>query len=655
MSDTTYRIPETVVEDTLAYAQEVEKFLAQEISAVAFRAIRVPMGIYEQRENDTYMIRVRGAAGVFLPHQVTRVAELSERYGNGVVHVTTRQDLQIHRVLVHDTPPVLKSLLEVGLSSRGGGGNTVRNISACPRAGVCAGEAFDVRPYATALTEYLIADRSSFNLPRKFKIAFSGCSGDCALCSVADVGFFAHLEQGEPGFSVYAGGGMGADSGLSVQIEKFIPHTAIFEVAEAVKRLFDKHGDRANRHKARLRYVLQRVGTDEFRRLYQQELQSVRQDETSTPKIRINEDRVSVAQTQATTESHDPRYLDWKAAHASEQKQQGLFAVHVPLALGDIRSSDLRLLAEAADALSDGVIRTTQHQSLQLTGVPSSNLPELHDLLSRAGADLVTPRGVKVVACAGASTCKLGLCLSRGLAQALEVECDDLDVPFDDPIRVSGCPNSCGHHPIAPIGLPGAARRVKGRLIPFYTILAGGRMQEGDAKLADPVTRIPARNVPVLLKQFWLDAANNRLEGETLDDLIRRWGADHIRVLGEKFADVPSYEESPAFYRDFGSDEDFSLAGRGPGECGAGVMDVIRVDIDAARHALAQDSLYEAAVAAARALLITRGLEPGNDREVFIAFAQHLIAPGWVADHVDVRVAERAHHPLGDLLRILPE
>ena len=233
-----------------------------ETSPVAFRGIRVPMGIYEQRENDTYMIRVRGAAGVFLPHQVKLIADLSKTYGNAIVHVTTRQDLQIHGVRIEDTPTILERLLRVGLSSRGGGGNTVRNISACPFAGVCQDGTYDVAPYALALTEYLIRERGNFNLPRKFKVAFSGCGNDCGLCSVADLGFFAHERGGTRGFAIYAGGGMGAHSALGVQIEEFVPAEAIFEVAEAVKRLFDRHGDRFNRSKARLRFVVERLGSD---------------------------------------------------------------------------------------------------------------------------------------------------------------------------------------------------------------------------------------------------------------------------------------------------------------------------------------------------------------------------------------------------------
>ena len=265
------RMPESVKEDTINYRSQVERFLQGNRSAVAFRAYRVPMGIYEQRMAGIYMVRIRIGAGLAQPFQLDRIAELSKAYGNGIIHVTTRQDIQIHDVNIEDTPDVLEKLLDVGLSTRGGGGNTVRNVTACPRAGVCPKEEFDVAPYAIAAAEYLLYDRSSFNLPRKYKIVFSGCSDDCAFASVADLGFFAHTKNGVKGFSVYAAGGLGSNPAVAVKIEDFIEPKEIFEVAEAIKRLFDKYGDRSNKHKARLRYVLARTGPEEFVKLYHDE------------------------------------------------------------------------------------------------------------------------------------------------------------------------------------------------------------------------------------------------------------------------------------------------------------------------------------------------------------------------------------------------
>ncbi len=648
MSKTTYRIPDSVVEDTHAYRRDVEKFLSGETSPVAFRAIRVPMGIYEQRESDTYMVRVRGAAGVFLSDQVRLIAKLAEVFGNGIVHVTTRQDLQIHKALIQDTPTVLERLLEEGLSSRGGGGNTVRNISACPLAGICADEVFDVTPYVFALTEYLITNRANFNLPRKFKVAFSGCGDDCGLCSVADLGFFARERDGVRGFSVYAAGGMGTHSSIGTLIEDFIPAETIFEVAESVKRLFDEHGDRTNKHKARLRFVLERMGRDEFIRLYRMELAKVRQEGISTPDINLDCEPREGAKDQSVEAENSPAYLSWRLGCVFPQKQEGLFAASIPLRLGDIPTEALNALADIADETGDGTLRTTQEQNLLIRDIHESRLPGLYRSLLELDESLTIAPPVMVVACAGASTCKLGLCLSRGLADAIEAELEKSGASFDAPIRISGCPNSCGHHPIAAIGLHGVAVRSDGRLVPTYTILAGGNLAEGEAKLAQPIGKVPAKAVPALLGEFLTTAARERVVGESVHDLMDRWGTDCLRTLSEKHASIPAYDEAPEFYRDFGSDEEFSLAGRGPGECGAGVMDVIALDIDQAARALDEGRLYEAVVAAARALLVTRGIEPKKDREVFAAFTEHLIVPGWVSPRSQVLLDAALDFKLGD-------
>ncbi|MCL5102514.1 MAG: sulfurtransferase TusA family protein [Armatimonadetes bacterium] len=621
MIEATYRIPESVLEDTRAFRGQVEKYLAGETSPVAFRGIRVPMGIYEQRENDTYMVRVRGAAGLFLEHQAKVIANLADTYGNGIVHVTTRQDLQIHGVRIEDTPLILDRLLEVGLSSRGGGGNTVRNISACPHAGACSDEVFDVTPYALALTEYLIRERGNFNLPRKFKVAFSGCGRDCGLCSVADLGFFAHERDGAPGFAVYAGGGMGAHSALGVLIEEFIPSDAVFEVAEAVKRLFDRYGDRADRNRARLRFVVQRLGVEVFRRAYRDELEHVRLEGISTPGI----DRSTV-----------------------HRRNDARHAVTLRLPLGDIPARRLELLADLAFAHGDGTLRTTQEQNIQLRGVPEGRLQDLHAALRSMDERYLAPASIRCVACAGASTCKLGLCLSRGLAEALDAELRGIKLPLDAVIRISGCPNSCGHHPIAALGLYGTASRVNGRLVPFYRLVAGGRVAEGDAALAQPVARVPAKAIPAMLKEFWTAAATEFKDDEALHELMDRWGIDKLRELAGNYEQVPSYDAEPDYYRDFGCVKDFSLAGRGPGECGAGVTDVIALDIDQAKRALLESRLYDAVIASARALLITKGLEPQKDREVLAAFSEHLIAPGWVAKQTQSLLDAAMDLKLGD-------
>jgi len=626
-------IPESIKEDTLNYRSQVKKLLDGQTSTVAFRAYRVPMGVYEQRVVGKFMVRIRIGAGLALPYQLERIAQLSKTYGNGILHVTTRQDIQIHEVNIEDTPDVLERLLEVGLSPRGGGGNTVRNVTACPRSGVCPKEEFDVAPYAIATAEYLLQDRSSFNLPRKYKIVFSGCSDDCAFASVADLGFFAHTKNGVKGFSVYAAGGLGSNPAVAAKIENFIEAKEVFEVAEAIKRLFDKYGDRANKHKARLRYVLARIGVEEFIKLYQKEREILKADGLpyKSPTIR------DITPVYGAPEASDD--AGQKQANVLPEKTTGRYTVRLWLRNGDIPADDLNKVGQIAARYGQGLVRTTQLQDILITSVAQEDIDKVNGELNNLSINVFSGGNPKVVACAGASTCKLGLCLSRGLANAISEKLGKNNIWLSESIiRISGCPNSCGHHYIADLGLQGRAKRVDGKLMPCYDVLVGATTVEGNAHLAERVGTVPAKKIPELLaKAFEAGEAKK----EKLKDLV------------EQCSDIPSVQFPEDYYYDFGSDKPFSLAGRGPGECGAGVMDIIKLDIDEAKDAIKSvpvnnENVYKAIVAAARALLVTFGLEPKKEREIFTAFSKHLIEPGWVKPQTQQLLDDAIDWCLGD-------
>ncbi|MHC4463213.1 MAG: sulfurtransferase TusA family protein [Planctomycetota bacterium] len=636
-------IPESVKEDTFGYRSQVKKFLQGQTSPIAFRAYRVPMGVYEQRAAGKYMVRIRIGAGLVLPHQLERIAQLSKKYGNGIVHITTRQDIQIHEVNIEDTPDVLEGLNEVGLSSRGGGGNTVRNVTACPRAGVCPKEEFDVSPYAIATAEYLLQFKSSYNLPRKYKIVFSGCPADCAFASVADLGFFAHLKDGIKGFAVYAGGGLGPNPAVAVKIEDFITDNKILEVAEAIKRLFDKHGDRSNKHKARLRYVVARLGAEEFARLYRKEQEEVHHQglQGDIPQVRGIASHFKVRKPSSNSNNSQI-----SGNNLLPEKTEGLFTIRLSLNLGDIPADDLVKIGQIAEDFGQGLVRTTQMQNLLVTGVLRGNIQKAISALEELSIDVIGDGRPKVVACTGAATCKLGLCLSRGLADAISSTLGKNNIQQPETtIKISGCPNSCGHHFIADIGFQGKAKRVNGKLMPCYDALAGVRTIEGDAHLAERIGTVPAKKIPELLAEALKTGSA---------------GKSGLKKLVQQYGDFSLAEFPEDYYYDYGASESFSLAGRGPGECGAGVMDVIKVDIDEAKVAIKtahkiqagrdkSENVYNAIVAAARALLIIFGLEPKKDREIFAAFSRHLIEPGWVKpqtqqllnDAIDWRMGER--------------
>ncbi|MHC4156742.1 MAG: sulfurtransferase TusA family protein [Planctomycetota bacterium] len=633
------RLPQAVVQDVLGYRAEAERFLEGQISPIAFRAYRVPMGIYEQRAAGKYMVRIRIGAGLVLPYQTEKIARLSKTYGNGIVHITTRQDIQIHEVDIED----LEGLLEAGLSARGGGGNTVRNVTACPRAGVCPKEEFDVAPYAVAVAEYMLQFRSSYNLPRKYKIVFSGCSADCAFASVADLGFFAHCQDGCKGFSVYAAGGLGSNPAVATKVEDFVKDNEIFEVAETVKRLFDRHGDRSNKQKARLRYVLRRVGAEEFVKLYTDERDQLRKKglQGEIPQVRDIASRFESSGLAGG--SGDELSL---RENILAEKTEGLFTVRLRLHLGDIPADDLVKIGRIAEKLGQGLVRTTQLQDILVTSVPGENIEGALGSLKELSIDVFGNACPKIVACTGAATCKLGLCLSRNLADAVSKELQEKKVSVangDSVVRISGCPNSCGNHYIGHIAFEGKAKRINGRLMPFYSVLAGVKIGEDDTKLAEHLGDVPAKRIPQLVAEA---LGSGSIDKERVRALVARYG--------DISADLPD-----EYYSDFGTSEAFSLAGRGPGECGAGVMDVIKLDIDQAKEALEaahrvgttaekNETVYKATVAAARALLVTFGLEPKKDREIFSAFSDHLIEPGWLKPETQQLLDQAVDWRMGD-------
>lgn len=637
------RIPESVRQDVLGYREGVCKFLAGETKLISFKAYRVPMGIYEQRDEGKYMVRIRIGAGLVRPFQLERIAELSKKYGNGILHVTTRQDIQIHEVDIENTPDVLEGLLEVGLSARGGGGNTVRNVTACPRAGICQNEEFDVAPYAIATAEYLLQFKSSFNLPRKFKIVFSGCSFDCAFASVADLGFFAHKKDGVKGFAVYAGGGLGPNPMVAIKVEDFIADSEVLETAEAIKKVFDAHGDRSNKHKARLRYVLRRVGEEEFIELYKNARAEVRSTGLEGDIPRVRDIDSGFEEAEPVGEGNKPA----DAHYISPEKKEGLFTIKLGLKLGDIPADDLIKVGQIAQEFGQGLVRTNQLQNLLITSVPRRNVEKVISALGGLSIEVLGNGRPGIIACAGAATCKLGLCLSRGLADAISDNLNQDKASTEKPettIRISGCPNSCGNHYIADIGFQGKALRVNGNLIPFYDVLVGAKTIEGQGRLAEVIGTVPAKRIPQLVAEAFSNGG----------DEIKQ-----IKSLVAKYSEIGPEPLPEDYSYDFGASELFSLAGRGPGECGAGVMDVIKVDIDEAKEAIksvkkletAKDKseiVYKAIVSAARSLLITFGLEPKKDREIFAAFGEHLIEPGWFAPQTQELLNEATDWRMGD-------
>jgi sulfite reductase (ferredoxin) len=628
-----YQVSTGIQADLEQFEQIVHQFSAHALNEGQFRSIRVPMGVYEQRENGTYMLRVRFPAGGVLPHQLRRLGEVSAKFGNGLLHVTTRQEFQIHRVPLDSIMPALRALAEAGLSSKGGGGNTVRNLTACAESGVCRDQIFDVIPYAVATTERLLSDPVSLQLPRKYKIAFAACGRDCAGATVQDVGFIARQQYGVEGFSVYVAGGMGGRSQLGRQLEEFIPATDAFLVAEAIKRVFDKNGDRKNKHLARLRFLVEKIGLPKFRELYQAELASLRERGPAPLELRPLPKRSGGA-ANGGAHSCSVAFNLWLAHNVAPQPQAGFFLAYIPLRLGDLPASAAAGLADIVSAHGDQVLWATQSQNAALRWLKEGELPGLYEELAALGlAEPDAPVLRNLVACAGASTCRLGICLSRGLAKAVRAELAssglDLDELGDFSIHISGCPNSCGRHPIASLGFSGAARRVGGNLVPYYAVQLGGRVGEGKTRFGTNLGAVPAKNAPAFVRDLlaaWKASAAPEDFHEFVDE-------DGKRIAGEILArhqEVPALASDRGYYYDWDGQALFSFLGRGPGECSAGLFDLIEMDLANAREAQEAGRYYEATLAAARALLVVQRVQAGTDLEAFTLFQKHFIEAGLV-------------------------
>ncbi|MBF0217097.1 MAG: sulfurtransferase TusA family protein [Candidatus Omnitrophica bacterium] len=664
-----YEIPAGLTGEIKDFSCLINEFKNGRVAAKEFKAIRVPFGMYEQREEGTYMIRIRCAAGIITPGELGHIASLAARYGDGTIHITTRQEPQLHYVKLEDAPKIMEELIGLGLSSRGGGGNTVRNITVSEDAGVDPYEVFDVTPYAVALTSRFIAEPDSWTLPRKFKFAFSGSGADKGLSTVSDLGFIARVDgNGRKGFKVYAAGGMGARSSAGKLLLEFIPDTEVYNAAKAAKELFWKHGNRRNKHAARLRFLWDSLGEAEFRRLFGEEYSRVKERAYQPLDVKETGETSRVPDIAAEGPGNAADFALWKDRFVSMQKRKGFMSVTLPVEFGFLGHEHASGLAGFISVFGDDTVRFTRDQNIRLRNIPEKYLGNLYNFLIKSGVSFNRPQVLDgIVSCAGASTCQLGICLSRGAAKAvinkLENSGLDLDGLKGLKINISGCPNSCGQHPVADLGFSGKVLRKNGRMYPAYKISGGAVINDVGTKLAGDLGEVSSRDLPSIaadiLGAYLLDA--DRAKG--FQGFIAGSGKKEIERLCAKYAEIPEFEEDRNYYYDWGAKEPFSLATRGSGECSAGVSDLIEVDMDniarlqkeilslertapgARRGELARELIFYSS----RALLVTRGVDERAEKGVFGEFIEHFIDSGLVSGSYRDILCEASRNDAGSL------
>ena len=587
-------------EETELFAQNVRRFRQGKLSEDDFRRFRLQHGAYGSRLQLNYsMIRIKVPGGEINPEQLEKVAGLAESFSIGSAHVSTRQNIQLHWVQLEDVSEVMRGLVEVGLTTREACGNTVRNVMCSEFAGVCPDEAFDATPYSKAIARFFIRNPMCQNLPRKFKINFACCK-DHGLIRIADIGLVPSVMDGKRGFRIYLGGGLGAASFIGHPLEGFTPEEKLLPTCMAAIRLFDRHGNRENMARNRMRYLVHEMGWEKFQKMVFKERSIVEMttavstaklfdvNDTGTPNL-LSETtsphsmtKLPVLNDHVTPES--PKYERWLHSNVVPQKQAGYFTVFVTLEAGDITANQLRTLAVAIRELSvEAVARNTPQQNFAIRYVKGEDLHEFYDRLvstglGSSGALTIT----SAVGCSGTTSCNLAITNSHRLAKEVQRKFIELGLDTDgnlrdSTIKISGCPNSCGQHEIATIGFFGGASRIGDVMAPTYTMLFGGSAgEQGD--LGRAIMRVPARKVidtiQEIIKTYKVEKQDGQTLSQWIDKIVKGEGTSRVRNIEDmkrllvQVTKLAPIEKEPESYKDYGNDVKFT-AKTARGECAA--------------------------------------------------------------------------------------
>ena len=573
------------------FAHTVKLYRQGKIDHDNFRRFRLQHGAYGTRMADDYaMVRIKIPAGQIYPHQLEKIAQLSEMYSIGSVHVSTRENMQLHWVVLEDVSEIMHGLADVGLTSREACGNTVRNVICSPLSGVCNNEEFDTTSYAIATAKFLLRNTLNQALPRKFKFNFSCCEKH-GMTRIVDVGLIPQIREydGEKqrGFKIFLGGGLGNKSFVGHQLEDFTPEDDLLYTSIAVIQIFDRLGDRKNLARNRMRYLVNEMGWNKFQNLVLKQRTIVKATQSVIVRLNINQ-KPNEIKRHISVSSEDRSvpngYARWLKTTTYNQKQEGYRSVFVTLESGDITASQLRGMAEITrDFSAEGFARNGFSQDIVLRYVHESDLPKLYSRLLEVGlANSGSLTMASPVGCSGTSSCNLALTNSHRLAKEiqrkfLELKLDEDDDLRDATIKISGCPNSCGQHEIATIGLFGGGARVGKDMYPNYSMSLGGRFDD-KATLGVTCMRIPVkRTITIILKIIEL-FKKNKQPNDTLASWIDRIvrgnesseikSVRHMKKILSPLVIPPSKDDDPDFYTDYGSDTSYHTV-TGKGECAA--------------------------------------------------------------------------------------
>ncbi|PKP09059.1 MAG: nitrite reductase [Bacteroidetes bacterium HGW-Bacteroidetes-3] len=613
-----------VEKDIIDLEKKISLFYEGKIDEARFRSLRLARGVYGQRQFGVQMIRIKLPYGKISGEQLHRISAVSDEYSRGRLHITTRQDIQIHHVSLDRTPELWAELEKDDITLREACGNTVRNVTASETAGIDINEPFDVSPYAQAAFEFFLRNPICQELGRKFKISFSATDEDTALSFMHDLGFIAKIKAGEIGFKVMLGGGLGSQARLADTLFEFLPSDKIIPVTEAVLRVFDRYGERTKRARARLKYLVKEIGLDAFVQLV-----SAEQKALSNPTFNIDVSKynsefiIPNIEIPSVKIEDEKQYNLWKSTNVIPQKQKGFFAIGIKIHLGDFYTDNARLLADLVQKYAANELRLTLRQNILIPHVKAELLPFFYAELQKLGYAEAGYNGIfDITSCPGTDTCNLGIASSTGITRELEKvlknEFPQFAANKEITIKISGCMNACGQHTMASIGFQGMTIK-SGKLVApaLQVLLGGGILGNGGGRIADKVIKVPSKRGPDALRAILNNYESNVESGESFLDYYDRQGEIYFYNLLKPIADISNLQESD--FTDWGGEEPFEMA-VGVGECAGVVIDLVATilldseeKLDSATEALKlnqfADSIYYAytsLVNTAKALLLTK-------------------------------------------------
>lgn len=552
------KITDEILKSIDEFKESAELCDRDELEVSEYRKQIVAMGVYKQRVKGTYMVRLRATGGVIELNQLKATSEASKKYGHRKIHFTTRQDIQFQALPINNIYNIMKDVIKADITTKGACGDTVRNVGCSPLSGVALNEVFDVTPYVKAVINHLMKDPTALQLPRKYKIAFSNTPEDTGNATMADLGFIAKVSDGVKGFEVYGGGGFGGRPRMSLKLADFIEDKDILYYAQAMKEVFEKEGDRKNRHQARIRYIVHRLGEEKFLEIFNSQLANVKAEinlDFKVPKedVRIDQEPIQSDEEVRRAIEANKQYKDI----LFPQKQLGYYSVYIHPQGGNLAAEDLDRVLQFLNNLGYEVsIRLTTTQGFMVRDLKEKDAVELINLTSSISSRYNIDNSVS---CIGHATCSLGLCLSQNMLAAIRDAFNGVDKEIKSALPklfISGCPNSCGQHQQGMIGFSGRAKRTEDGLIPAYAVSFGGKLGAGVAKIGETYGDIPAKKIP----KFLLELAELKTASsfEDFEEFLEN-KQDDIRDLVNKYSSLESFSENSDLYYDFGAEEKFNV------------------------------------------------------------------------------------------------